>query len=364
MIDKTIQQMNTYGKLQIPFLFIIDFEMQCPIVLPLDEINSKEIQFSLPNLPLTPSEGGGTLSTRESPLLLEGARGRSKRFQFTKHPMPFTQYQKAFNQALQEINFGNSYLLNLTFPTRIQTNLSLQEIYQYSQAKYKLHLPNQFVVFSPETFIQIQNGQIASFPMKGTIDAAIPNAVEQILADEKEKAEHHTIVDLIRNDLSMVSKNVRVESFRYIEEIQTHESKLLQVSSKIVGDLAPDYASQIGDLLFTLLPAGSISGAPKRKTIEIIQAAESYTRGYYTGVFGYFDGQNLDSAVMIRYIENRNGELYFKSGGGITSLSQAETEYHELIKKIYVPITPSARNHSGQESPVAAHTVSQPTLQP
>ncbi|MGB0930578.1 MAG: aminodeoxychorismate synthase component I, partial [Chitinophagales bacterium] len=291
---------------------------------------------------------------------LEEAIGR---LQFTKHPMLFSEYQKAFRQAQKEINFGNSYLLNLTFPTLIETNWSLEEIFQHSQAKYKLYLKDQLVVFSPETFIQIQNNQISSYPMKGTIDASIPNARQQILADEKEKAEHHTIVDLIRNDLSQVSKNVRVEQFRYLEEIQTHEGKLLQVSSKIVGDLAPDYSSKIGDLLLTLLPAGSISGAPKRKTIEIIQAAENYTRAYYTGVFGYFDGQNLDSAVMIRFIENIKGQLYFKSGGGITSLSQAETEYHELIRKAYVPIAPTPRNDSGQEPPIAAHFLPQPTLQ-
>lgn len=352
--------MNLLGKLQIPFLFILDFELQAPIVLPLKEVNSTDIQFSIngkiSSLMYSPFEGCkgdvqvGCLRREKIPL------------SFTKTPMPYSEYQKAFDQVLGEINFGNSYLLNLTFPTPIQTNWSLSEIFQHSQAKYKLYLKDRFVVFSPETFIQIQNGQISSYPMKGTIDASIPNAALQILKDEKEKAEHHTIVDLIRNDLSMVSKNVRVERFRYIDEIQTHEGKLLQVSSKIVGDLAPDYPSKIGDLLLTLLPAGSISGAPKRKTIEIIQAAEGYKRGYYTGVFGYFDGQNLDSAVMIRFIENIEGQFYFKSGGGITSLSQAETEYQELIKKIYVPISLTPRNHTSQEPTIAEHFLSQPTI--
>lgn len=341
--------MNLFGKLQIPFLFILDFELQSPIVLPLKEVNPKEIQYNI---------NGKISSLMDSQTI----NATTKNLQFTKHLLPFLQYQRAFDQVIREINFGNSYLLNLTLPTPIETNWSLAEIFRYSQAKYKLYLTDQFVVFSPETFVQIQNGQIASYPMKGTIDASIPNARQQILADEKEKAEHYTIVDLIRNDLSQVSKNVRVERFRYIEEIQTHESRLLQVSSKIVGDLAPDYAATIGDLLLTLLPAGSISGAPKRKTLEIIQAVEGYTRGYYTGVFGYFDGQNLDSAVMIRFIENLNGQLYFKSGGGITSLSHAETEYHELIKKVYVPISSAPRNHSGQEPPIAANFLSQSTL--
>jgi para-aminobenzoate synthetase component 1 len=90
--------------------------------------------------------------------------------------------------------------------------------------------------------------------------------------------------------------------------------------------------------LFKLLPAGSISGAPKQKTVEIIKEAETHQRGYYTGVCGIFDGENLDSGVMIRYIENQNGQLIYKSGGGITVNSEPDYEYNEMIDKIYVPI--------------------------
>jgi para-aminobenzoate synthetase component 1 len=91
-------------------------------------------------------------------------------------------------------------------------------------------------------------------------------------------------------------------------------------------------------VLFTLLPAGSVTGAPKEKTVEIIRAVESYDRGFYTGIFGFFDGQSLTSAVSIRYIEQTTDGLVFKSGGGITALSDAESEYQEMIKKIYVPV--------------------------
>jgi para-aminobenzoate synthetase component 1 len=98
----------------------------------------------------------------------------------------------------------------------------------------------------------------------------------------------------------------------------------------------------LGEIILKLLPAGSITGAPKPKTLEIINRGENYKRDFYTGIFGYFDGKNLDSAVMIRFIENKNGQLYFKSGGGITSMSDATKEYDELIQKIYVPIN---RNH-------------------
>ena len=87
-----------------------------------------------------------------------------------------------------------------------------------------------------------------------------------------------------------------------------------------------------------MLPAGSICGAPKEKTVSIIQEVEQEKRGYYTGIFGFFDGENLDSAVNIRYLEKHQSEIRYRSGGGITSLSNLESEYNELIEKIYVPV--------------------------
>jgi len=238
-----------------------------------------------------------------------------------------------------QIGLGNSYLLNLTFESPVETNLSLAGIYNLSHAPYKLLFKDRFVVFSPETFITIHDGFISSYPMKGTIDATLPDAEKTLLEDKKEHAEHNTIVDLIRNDLAMVSHDVVVEHFKYLQKVKTHRGELLQMSSKITGRLHENFKENLGDIILKLLPAGSISGAPKPKTIEIIQAAENYRRGYYTGVFGHFDGKNLHSAVMIRYIEQRNGKLYFKSGGGITSMSHAQSEYQELLQKIYVPVS-------------------------
>ena len=92
-------------------------------------------------------------------------------------------------------------------------------------------------------------------------------------------------------------------------------------------------------MLLAMLPAGSVSGAPKRKTLEIIREAEGYHRGFYTGVMGLFDGKNIDSGVMIRFVEQTPQGLVYKSGGGITSQSNCEEEYNELIDKIYVPFT-------------------------
>lgn len=105
----------------------------------------------------------------------------------------------------------------------------------------------------------------------------------------------------------------------------------------IIRILPDDFNGNYGDLLLKLLPAGSVTGAPKPSTLKIIEEAEGYDRGYYTGVMGYFDGQNFESAVMIRFIEEQNGKFVFKSGGGITALSNAKSEYQELVDKVYLP---------------------------
>ena len=310
------EQMNELGAAKVPFFFMIDFLKEKGEVIALEDLPS-DIQFSLheEKLNLSPVD-----------------------FSFEKYPISSEEYQKQFRIVHDHLMFGNSYLTNLTCATPIKTNLTLQQIYTHTQAKYKLNYKNQFVCFSPETFVQIKEGTIASYPMKGTIDAAIPDAQSKILNDEKEAAEHATIVDLIRNDLSLVANQVTVTKYRYIDELITNDKKLLQVSSEIIGQLPSNYHEQLGTILDKLLPAGSICGAPKKKTVEIILEAEVYNRHFYTGVFGVFDGENLDSAVMIRFIERENERLIFKSGGGITAKSDCENEYNEMIQKVYVPI--------------------------
>jgi para-aminobenzoate synthetase component I len=239
---------------------------------------------------------------------------------------------------MKNIRFGNSFLTNLTYETPVSSNLGLKDIFYLSNAHFKLWIKDRFTFYSPEKFVSIKDNVIRSFPMKGTIDAAIENAEKVILDDEKEMAEHYTIVDLIRNDLSLVAKNVRVERFRYFDTIITNGKTLLQVSSEVTGDLEYDWNEKIGSILHKLLPAGSITGAPKKKTMEIIVEAEIVPRGYYTGVAGIFDGTTLESAVMIRFVENREGHLFYHSGGGITVNSKCEHEYQEMIEKVYVPI--------------------------
>lgn len=253
------------------------------------------------------------------------------------NPVSIEQYAHSFNHVKENLLQGNSYLVNLTFPTPLQTNLNLSDIFTLSEAPYKLLKNDEFVIFSPESFIQIKDDYIFSYPMKGTIDADIPNAREKILNNDKETWEHNTIVDLIRNDLAMVSDHVEVTKFKYLDLITTHRNRLYQMSSEIRGTLSTQWRENLGDILMKLLPAGSISGAPKKKTIQIIQDAEKIRRNFYTGVFGIFDGEKLDSAVNIRYVEKTDQGLQYRSGGGITAMSNQNSEYQEMLDKVYVP---------------------------
>jgi len=318
-----VERMNHLGAIRKPFLFMIDFLAGQPRILPLEELSPQEIRFDFP--------GASNTSIKNEPLGFP--------LMLKKYPVNFNDYQRAFEIVMRHIRGGNSFLVNLTQPTPIECNLSLEDIFIYSRAPYRLLYKDHFTVFSPETFVRIKEGKIFTYPMKGTISSSIANASGVILSDPKETSEHVTIVDLIRNDLSLFAKQVTVSRFRYLDKIQTQRGALLQVSSEISAQLPKNYHCQLGDIISSLLPAGSISGAPKPRTLEIIQEAEGYERGFYTGVMGIFDGKDIDSAVMIRYVEQQGGQLVYKSGGGITAGSEVEKEYQEMIDKVYVPLT-------------------------
>ncbi|CAA6798724.1 MAG: Para-aminobenzoate synthase, aminase component (EC [uncultured Sulfurovum sp.] len=314
-----MQKINELASKREPFLFVLSYDLKEQFIQPLNKLDS-DILFKI----------GNQRNYPKTPL--------TKNYFLKKSPLSFESYKKSLEKVLEEIRSGNTYLLNLTFKTPIETDLNLKEIFTFAKAKYKLYFKDEFICFSPEKFIEIIDNEISTYPMKGTIEASIPNAKEKILANEKEMAEHVMIVDLMRNDLSMVGVNVQVEKFRYVEKIKAGEKELLQVSSKITATLPTDWNKTLGDLLQTLLPAGSITGTPKVSTVNIINKIENYERGFYTGVFGIFDGENLYAAVMIRFIEKENENLYYKSGGGITIDSDAKSEYEELIDKIYLPL--------------------------
>lgn len=315
-----VEKVNHYGQERCPFFLITDFLAQEFLLYPLDAL-PKTVEFEFPAMKRIRRELCAT-ELRE----------------FHRTSPTYDYYKKGFDLVLRNLKRGNSYLTNLTMRSEIDTNLSLASIFAQSRARYKVHVQDAFTFFSPETFITIKNNVIATHPMKGTIDAAIPHAAEIILQNAKEQAEHATIVDLLRNDLSIIADSVSVPRFRYIDEIETNRKHLLQVSSEIIGMLEEGWQNRLGDIIAALLPAGSVSGAPKPETVRIISEAEEVSRGFYTGVSLLFDGQRVDSCVNIRFIKEERGKLYYHSGGGITHLSDPQKEYQEMKDKIYVPI--------------------------
>jgi len=312
---KLEDKLNFYGEKKEPFFFIINYDKTKYEVLPLKELPDN-IKYNISNNP----------------------QFKKHNHKINKNFENFKIYKQKFDLLKNEILNGNTYLSNLTSKTKIKSDITLSQIYDVANAKFKLLYKDKFVCFSPERFCEIKNNKIYTYPMKGTIDANITNAKEIILEDKKELAEHTMIVDLLRNDLSIISKKVKVEDFRYCENIKAGDKELIQVSSKISGELEDNWNKEIGKIICSLLPAGSITGAPKRKTVEILENIENYDREYFTGVFGIYDGEKLDSSVMIRFIEQDDNHNYtYKSGGGITSDSDVYKEYQEMCDKVYIP---------------------------
>lgn len=319
--DDLRQRINDLSSKAIPFLFAVDFELSEGFLIE-EPLGQQEVLF---RTPLAANVEGASPS-------------RQKTGELRVFPEPFSTYREKFGIVADGLRRGDSFLTNLTVKTLVESSLTLKEIFDLSTAPYCLYVPGNFVCFSPERFVRISaQGIISTNPMKGTINASLPDAGKIILSDKKETAEHYTIVDLLRNDLGMVAEDITVTRFRYIDKIVARQREILQVSSEITGRLEKNDPSGLGDILFRMLPAGSVSGAPKKSTVRIIRKAEKEPRGYYTGVFGYFDGRAFDSAVLIRFIEEKDGKNYFRSGGGITIFSDPEAEYNEVIEKIYLP---------------------------
>jgi para-aminobenzoate synthetase component 1 len=192
--SEAIGWLNKWGTDYTPFLFIIDFEMKKIRVFRLDKDLPSWVRYDF------------------SGYLNQHSEGAKNKIDIQKSPVPFNEYERAFKLVSQHIQAGNSFLVNLTMSTHVKTGLTFADLYEMSHARYKLWLEDEFICFSPEPFIRISKGKISTYPMKGTIAGNLPNAEEMILSDKKETAEHHTVIDLLRNDMSMVARNVAVES--------------------------------------------------------------------------------------------------------------------------------------------------------
>lgn len=201
---------------------------------------------------------------------------------------------------------------------------------------------------SPETLVKLENGILHTFPLAGTRprgkDEEEDLRLEQeLLADEKELAEHNMLVDLGRNDLGKISKfgSVTVEEYKKVERY----SHVMHIGSTVRGEIAEQYTAL--DAINAVLPAGTLSGAPKIRACEIINELENNKRGIYGGAVGYLDfAGNMDTCIAIRLAFKKNNKVFVRSGAGIVSDSVPASEYQECINKAKAVLT--ALDSSGE----------------
>jgi anthranilate synthase component 1 len=188
---------------------------------------------------------------------------------------------------------------------------------------------------SPETLVKLENGVLHTFPLAGTRPRGATEEEDlrleqELLADPKELAEHNMLVDLGRNDLGKISQfgTVSVEKYHCIERY----SHVMHIGSTVRGEIRPECDGL--DAIAAVLPAGTLSGAPKIRACQLINELEKNKRGIYGGAIGYLDfAGNLDTCIAIRIAYKKNGRVFVRSGAGIVADSVPETEYQECINK-------------------------------
>lgn len=188
---------------------------------------------------------------------------------------------------------------------------------------------------SPETLVKLENGVLHTFPLAGTrprgrTDAEDRALEAELLADKKELAEHNMLVDLGRNDLGKISKfgTVQVEKFHTIERF----SHVMHIGSTVRGEIRADKDAL--DAIEAVLPAGTLSGAPKLRACQLIGELENNKRGIYGGAIGYIDFTgNMDTCIAIRIVYKKNGKVFVRSGAGIVADSVPENEFEECLNK-------------------------------
>ena len=188
---------------------------------------------------------------------------------------------------------------------------------------------------SPETLVKLENGVLHTFPLAGTrprgkTDEEDKALETELLADEKELAEHNMLVDLGRNDIGKISRfgTVKVEKFHSIERY----SHVMHIGSTVRGEIKEGFDAI--DAVEAVLPAGTLSGAPKIRACQLIGELENNKRGIYGGAIGYIDfAGNMDTCIAIRIAYKKNGRVFVRSGAGIVADSIPEKEFEECINK-------------------------------
>lgn len=259
-----------------------------------------------------------------------------------KPVFPKEQYCDMVEKAKQYIREGDIFQVVLSDPMKAEAEGSLFDTYRVLRAAnpspYMFYFSSDDIELSgasPETLAKLDNGKLSTFPLAGTRPRGkTPDedkALEaDLLQDEKELAEHNMLVDLGRNDIGKISQigTVKIEKYMKIERF----SHVMHIGSTVTGSIRED--KDAVDAVDAILPAGTLSGAPKFRACQIIDELENNKRGVYGGAIGYLDfAGNLDTCIAIRLVYKKNGAICIRSGAGIVADSVPEKEFEECANK-------------------------------
>lgn len=258
------------------------------------------------------------------------------------------QYCEMVEKAKEYIREGDIFQVVLSNPMRAEAEGSLFDTYRVLRTEnpspYMFYFSSDDIELSgasPETLAKLENGKISTFPLAGTRprgkDDEEDKALEaELLKDEKELAEHNMLVDLGRNDIGKVSEigSVKVEEYLSIERF----SHVMHIGSTVTGKIRAD--KDAVDAVDAILPAGTLSGAPKFRACQIIEDLENDKRGVYGGAIGYLDFTgNMDTCIAIRLVYRKNGRICIRAGAGVVADSVPENEFRECINKAKAVVT-------------------------
>lgn len=258
------------------------------------------------------------------------------------------QYCEMVEKAKEYIREGDIFQVVLSNPMRAEAEGSLFDTYRVLRTEnpspYMFYFSSDDIELSgasPETLAKLENGKISTFPLAGTRprgkDDEEDKALEaELLKDEKELAEHNMLVDLGRNDIGKVSEigSVKVEEYLSIERF----SHVMHIGSTVTGKIRAD--KDAVDAVDAILPAGTLSGAPKFRACQIIEELENDKRGVYGGAIGYLDFTgNMDTCIAIRLVYKKNDRICIRSGAGVVADSVPENEFRECINKAKAVVT-------------------------
>ena len=255
---------------------------------------------------------------------------------------PKEKYCQMVEKAKHYIHEGDIFQVVLSNPMRAKAEGSLFDTYRVLRATnpspYMFYFSSDDIELagaSPETLVKLENKKLTTFPLAGTRPRGKTKQEDReleegLLKDEKELAEHNMLVDLGRNDIGRISKigSVKVEKYMSVE----HFSQVMHIGSTVAGEIRED--KDAVDAVDSILPAGTLSGAPKFRACQIIEELEQSKRGIYGGAIGYLDfAGNLDTCIAIRLVYKKKGEICIRSGAGIVADSVPEKEFEECCNK-------------------------------